>query len=54
MSRLKDRVKLGVPKLQRLRTFSEKNEEQLRKELFESKNTEDDEEESPTYEPDCD
>ena len=50
MSRLKDRAKLGTPTLLRLRTFSEKNEEQLRKELFENK-VEEDEEESPTYEP---
>ena len=50
MSRLKDRAKLGVPKLQRLRTFSEKNEEQLRQELFEKPDLED-EEESPTYDP---
>lgn len=50
MSRLKDRIKLGVPKLQRLRTFSEKNEEQLKRELFEEVKDEN-EEESPTYEP---
>jgi hypothetical protein len=50
MSRLKDRVKSKVPKLQQLRTFSERNEEQLKQDLFEVDNNEDNEE-SPTYEP---
>jgi hypothetical protein len=40
-----------VPKrVERAPTFSDKNEEQLRKSLFE-KTEEEDEEESPTYEP---
>jgi hypothetical protein len=41
-----------VPKrVERALTFSDKNEEQLRKSLFEKTETEEDEEESPTYDP---
>lgn len=36
---------------QKLKSFSEKNEEQLIKELFETSARNEDEEESPTYEP---